>query len=50
MLAQDKPVIFVHEISKEKYNYHEPSNDFCEKIKTKSEPINCSDLRKRKEL
>ena len=43
MLAQYKPVIFVHEISKEKYNYHEPPNDFCEKIKTKSEPINCSD-------
>ena len=43
MLAQDKPVIFVHEMSKEKYNYHEPPNDFYEKIKTKSELINCSD-------
>ena len=79
MLAQDKPVIFVHEISKEKYNYHEwrcveekiqtrgfchliqvtiyfddfisstsgnyhePPNDFCEEIETKSEPTNCSD-------
>ena len=37
MLAQDKPVIFVHEISKEKYNYHEPPNDFCEKIKKKNQ-------------
>ena len=79
MLAQNKPVIFVHEISKEKYNYHEwrcveekiqtrgfchliqvtiyfddfisstsgnyhePPNDFCEEIETKSEPTNCSD-------
>ena len=43
MLAQDKPVIFVRKISKEKYNYHEPPNDFCEEIETKSEPTNCSD-------